>query len=77
MFTRFVDDSFNSLRFILNNFFDVSGMDASIKDQFFECAPADLAGVYWGRVLPTQDGASFAYRYRRLLSDLFVVEGLR
>ncbi len=42
-----------------------------------EVAPADLAGIYWGRVLMTQDASTFLTRTRRLLSDLYVVEGLR
>jgi Tol biopolymer transport system component len=43
-----------------------------------ELMPADLAGVLnvgWIRVTP--DGRSYAYNYRRRLSELYVCEGLR
>jgi len=40
--------------------------------------PPDPAGVeYVGPVLPTPDGKSYAYGYRRLLSDLYLVDGLK
>jgi eukaryotic-like serine/threonine-protein kinase len=40
--------------------------------------PPDPAGVeFVGPVLPTPDGKSYVYGYRRLLSDLYLVEGLR
>ena len=40
--------------------------------------PPDPAGVeYVGPVLPTPDGRAYAYGYRRLLSDLYLVEGLK
>jgi Tol biopolymer transport system component/predicted Ser/Thr protein kinase len=40
--------------------------------------PPDPAGVeYVGPVLPTPDGKAYAYGYRRLLSDLYLVEGLK
>jgi serine/threonine protein kinase/Tol biopolymer transport system component len=40
--------------------------------------PPDPAGVeYVGPVLPTADGTAYAYGYRRLLSDLYLVEGLQ
>jgi Tol biopolymer transport system component/predicted Ser/Thr protein kinase len=40
--------------------------------------PPDPAGVeYIGPVLPTPDGKAYAYGYRRLLSDLYLVEGLK
>lgn len=42
-----------------------------------EISSSDLAGVYWGRILMTQDGRSIAYRSRQLLSDLYVVDNLR
>jgi eukaryotic-like serine/threonine-protein kinase len=39
--------------------------------------PPDPAGVeFVGPVLPTPDGKSYVYGYRRLLSDLYLVEGL-
>jgi hypothetical protein len=40
--------------------------------------PPDPAGVeYIGPVLPTPDGKAYAYGYRRLLSDPYLVEGLK
>ena len=40
--------------------------------------PPDPAGVeYVGPVLPTPGGKAYAYGYRRLLSDLYLVEGLK
>jgi Tol biopolymer transport system component len=40
--------------------------------------PPDPAGVeYVGPVLPTPDGRTYVYGYRRLLSDLYLVEGLK
>jgi serine/threonine protein kinase/Tol biopolymer transport system component len=40
--------------------------------------PPDPAGVeFVGPVLPTPDGKSYVYGYRRLLSDLYLVEGLQ
>jgi len=40
--------------------------------------PPDPAGVeFVGPVLPTPDGKSYVYGYRRLLSDLYLVEGFQ
>ncbi|HTT19018.1 MAG TPA: protein kinase [Candidatus Sulfotelmatobacter sp.] len=40
--------------------------------------PPDPAGVeFVGPVLPTPDGKGYVYGYRRLLSDLYLVEGLQ
>ena len=40
--------------------------------------PPDPAGVeYVGPVLPSSNDNAYAYGYRRLLSDLYLVEGLR
>jgi hypothetical protein len=40
--------------------------------------PPDPAGVeYVGPILPAPDGKAYAYGYRRLLSDLYLVEGLK
>ncbi|MGO8984205.1 MAG: protein kinase domain-containing protein [Terriglobales bacterium] len=40
--------------------------------------PPDPAGVeYVGPILPTPSGKAYAYGYRRLLSDLYLVEGLK
>jgi hypothetical protein len=43
-----------------------------------ELMPPDPSGVeFVGPVLPTPDGTSYVYGYRRLLSDLYLVEGLQ
>jgi eukaryotic-like serine/threonine-protein kinase len=43
-----------------------------------ELTPRDPAGVeYVGPVLPTPDGKAYVYGYRRLLSDLYLVDGLK
>ena len=43
-----------------------------------ELMPPDPSGVeFVGPVLPTPDGKSYVYGYRRLLSDLYLVEGLK
>ena len=39
--------------------------------------PADSAGVLYGDVMATSDGKTFAYRYRRAVTTLFLVDGLR
>ena len=40
-------------------------------------APADPAGVLYGEVVATPDGKTFAYRYRRAVTNLFLAEGLK
>ena len=40
-------------------------------------APADPAGVLYGEVVATPDGKTFAYRYRRAVTNLFLAEGIR
>jgi Tol biopolymer transport system component len=40
-------------------------------------APADPAGVLYGHVVATPDGKTYAYRYRRAVTNLFLAEGLR
>ncbi len=43
-----------------------------------EIVPSDRTGIAWiGPFLVTPDGKSYAYGYRRAVSDLFVVEGLK
>ena len=43
-----------------------------------ELKPADPAGIeFVGPILLTPDGKTFVYGYRRLLTDLYVVEGLK
>jgi Tol biopolymer transport system component len=43
-----------------------------------ELSPSDPAGVFdVDKLFMTADGAAYVYSYRRLLSDLFIVEGLQ
>ena len=53
-------------------------LETGKRDVFKDLLPADPAGVERiSNVLVTPDGKGYAYCYARLLSDLFVVEGLR
>jgi len=48
------------------------------RKPWHELMPPDPAGVeYVGPILPTPDGKAYVYGYRRLLSDLYLVEGLK
>ena len=48
------------------------------RDLLKEITPTDLAGIFWlNSVLMTPDGKGYVYSIRRVLSDLFVVEGLK
>jgi hypothetical protein len=48
------------------------------REVWKDLMPADPAGVERiSNVLVAPDGKSYAYCYARLLSDLFVVEGLK
>ncbi|HEV8231118.1 MAG TPA: protein kinase [Thermoanaerobaculia bacterium] len=48
------------------------------KELWKELIPADSAGVTQvAAVVPTPDGRSYVYSYIRLLSDMYVVEGLK
>jgi Tol biopolymer transport system component len=48
------------------------------KEFWRELLPADSSGVRdVPTVVPTPDGGSYAYSYGRVLSDLFLVEGVR
>ena len=43
-----------------------------------EVAPPDTAGTYrMDNFLVTPDGKTYAYTYRRILSDLYLIEGLK
>ncbi|MEO8586197.1 MAG: protein kinase [Acidobacteriota bacterium] len=53
-------------------------LESGKREVFKDLSPADPAGVERiSNVLVTPDGKGYAYCYARLLSDLFVVEGLR
>jgi len=48
------------------------------KELWRELIPADSAGVTQvASVVPTPDGHSYVYSYIRLLSDMYVVQGLK
>ena len=54
---------------------DISSGNRTLWKQLM---PPDPAGVeYVGPILPSPDGTAYAYGYRRLLSDLYLVEGLK
>jgi hypothetical protein len=48
-----------------------------IRMLWLEITPVELSGLLYGEVLITPDGRSYGYRYRRVLTDLFLGEGLR
>jgi Tol biopolymer transport system component/predicted Ser/Thr protein kinase len=53
-------------------------MTTGQRKPWHELMPPDPAGVeYVGPILPTPDGKAYVYGYRRLLSDLYLVEGLK
>jgi Tol biopolymer transport system component len=53
-------------------------LDSGKRTLWKQLMPPDPAGVeFIGPVLPTPDGKSYVYGYRRLLSDLYLVEGLQ
>ena len=48
------------------------------RSPWLRLEPPDMTGVSWlPWALPTPDGRAYVYSYRRTLSDLYVVEGLR
>jgi dipeptidyl aminopeptidase/acylaminoacyl peptidase len=53
-------------------------VDSGKRTLWKQLMPPDPSGVeYVGPVLPTPDGKAYVYGYRRLLSDLYLVEGLK
>ena len=57
---------------------DLLAPQLAAREVWKELLPADPAGVERiSNVLVAPDGKSYVYCYARLLSDLFVVEGLR
>jgi len=47
------------------------------RELVLEIMPEDPAGVLYGQILLTPGGEHYVYRYRRDISSLFLVEGLR
>ena len=47
------------------------------RKQWLETVPPDPAGLLYATLYITPDGKSYAYRYRRVLSTLYVSNGLR
>ncbi|MFZ1916957.1 MAG: protein kinase [Terriglobales bacterium] len=53
-------------------------IDTGVRTLWKKLMPPDPAGVeYVGPILPTPDGKAYVYGYRRMLSDLYVVDGLK
>ena len=47
------------------------------RELWREIAPADAAGVVAvPRVIPTPDGKAYFYNFRRILSELYVADGI-
>ncbi len=51
-------------------------LDTGRRSPWTTITPPDPSGVLYGNLLLTPDGKSYVYRYRRWLSNLFVVRGL-
>ena len=43
---------------------------------WLEIVPADASGLLYGEVTIASDGQAYAYHYRRVLTNLFLVENL-
>lgn len=52
-------------------------INTGMRMVWLDIAPAEMSGLLYGEVLITPDGKSYGYRYRRVLTDLFLAEGLR
>jgi hypothetical protein len=50
---------------------------AGDRKPFLETMPPDPSGVLYGNFFITTDGKTYAYRFRRVLSTLFVADGLK
>jgi Tol biopolymer transport system component len=51
--------------------------DSGHREPVREIEPEDPAGILYGSLVMTTDGRYYIYRYRRVLNDLFVLQGLR
>ena len=47
------------------------------KELWRTLAPADAAGIYAIDVTPTRNGEGYVYSFNRILSDLYLVDGIR
>jgi hypothetical protein len=59
---------------------DVSRLDLGTgrRELWKEIAPTDRTGVVQIRcILPSRDGRAYAYCYHHILSELYVVDGLK
>ena len=52
-------------------------LESGHREPMAVLSPADPAGVLYGDVRATPDGKTFAYRYRRAFTNLFLAEGLK
>jgi hypothetical protein len=48
-----------------------------VRKPWLQTMPPDAAGLLYANLFLTPDGKSYAYRYRRVLSTLYVADGLR
>ena len=48
-----------------------------VRQPWLQTMPPDSAGLLYANLFLTPDGKSYAYRYRRVLSTLYVADGLR
>lgn len=56
----------------------ILGLDDGLRRPWRELAPSDPAGVFGvDSVAIAPDGEGYFYSYRRLLSTLYVIEGLK
>jgi hypothetical protein len=47
------------------------------RKSWLKITSADASGMLYGNVNITPDGKSYAYRFRRILTNLYVATGLR
>lgn len=47
------------------------------RERWAEFNPPESSGLLWGSMVITPDGRSYSYRYRRILTSLFIADKLR
>ena len=47
------------------------------REFWMEITPADPSGLLYGHIFISPDGRSYAYHFRRVLTNLFVAQNLR
>ena len=48
-----------------------------VRQPWLGITPSDKAGLLYGNLVMTPDGRSYACRYRRVLTNLFLARGLK